>query len=320
MDYGQILSRSWRITWNNKFLWVLGFLAALTRISSNTSSYQTNSSEISPENIERMMQGMALLMGLGCFFLLIGVVLWLLSLAAKGGLITAVSRIDNGERVTLGEAFSAGLSRILTLVGMNILLYLPMFLIGVVSVVGAIALLAGSGITFASFADEPSAAGEAIMATLGLIFFCFCGLICGLILLGFFLQFINAFAYRGIMLRGLGAIASLSHGWQVFRSNFVEVLLLSLLFFVISIGFGMAVGVVLLPLALVLVVPMMAMTSGGSTPGPAEIFVLFSGFLCLGVLGAALASVLTTWQSAAFTLAYQEWTGKTGKMVEGMEA
>ncbi|MCL4261713.1 MAG: hypothetical protein KJ069_00790 [Anaerolineae bacterium] len=311
MDYGQILSRSWQITWKNKFLWVLGFLAALTRISSNTSSYQTNSSEMTPEAVEQMMQGMALLVGLGCLFLLIGVALWLLSLAAKGGLITAVSRIDNGERVTLGEAFSAGLSRISTLVGMNLLLYLPIFLIVVVSVVGAITLLAGSGITFASFADEPSAAGEALAATFGLIFFCFCGLICGLVLLGILLQFINAFAYRGIMLRGLGAIASLSHGWQVFRSNFVEVLLLSMLFFVISIAFGMAVAVVLAPLALILFVPMMAMASGGSTPGTAEIFLLSGGALCLGILGAALASVLTTWQSAAFTLAYQEWTGKT---------
>lgn len=319
MDYGQILSRSWRITWNNKFLWVLGFLAALTRISSNSSSYQTNSSEMTPEAVEQMMQGVALLVGLGCFFLLIGLVVWLLSLAAKGGLITAVSRIDNGERVTLGEAFSAGLSRILTLVGMNILLYLPIILIVIVSVVGAITLLAGSGITFASFAEEPSVAGEAIAATLGFIFFCFCGLICGLILLGIFLQFINAFAYRGIMLRELGAIASLSHGWQVFRNNFVEVLLLSMLFFVISIGFGMAVAVVLAPLALIMFVPMMAMASGGSTPGAAEIFLLTGGALCLGVLGAALASVLTTWQSAAFTLAYEEWTGKAGKMVESVE-
>jgi hypothetical protein len=312
MDYGQILSRSWRITWNNKFLWVLGFLAALTRVSSNSSSYQFDSSSMGPEELEQMMQGVALLVGLGCCFLLIGLVVWLLSLAAKGGLITAVSRIDNGERVTLGEAFSAGLSRILTLVGMNILLYLPIFLIVVVSVAGAITLLAGSGITFASFAEEPSAAGEAMAATLGFIFFCFCGLICGLILLGVFLQFINAFAYRGIMLRGLGAIASLSHGWQVFRHNFVEVLLLSMLFFVISIGFGMAMVVVLAPLAVIMFVPMMAMASNGSTPGAAEIFLLTGGAVCLGILGAALASVLTTWQSAAFTLAYEEWTGKAG--------
>ena len=158
------------------------------------------------------------------------------------------------------------------------------------------------------------------MATLGLIFFCFCGLICGLVLLGVFLQFINAFAYRGIMLRGLGAIASLSHGWQVFRSNFVEELLLSLLFFVSSIGFGMAVAVVLAPLALILFVPVMAMASSGSTPGAAEIFLLTGGALCLGIFGAALASVLTTWQSAAFTLAYEEWAGtgdKLAKMEEG---
>jgi len=29
MDYGAILSRAWKITWNHKILWVFGFLAGL---------------------------------------------------------------------------------------------------------------------------------------------------------------------------------------------------------------------------------------------------------------------------------------------------
>jgi len=314
MDYGQILSRSWRITWNNKFLWVLGFLAALTRISSNTSSYQSSSSDFNPENIDQIIQGTVLLLGLCCFFLIIGLVIWLLSLIAKGGLITAVSQIDNGEQVTLGEAFRAGMARIWSLIGMHLLLYLPFILIVSAAIAVTVTLFAGTGITAASWTDEPSAVGDTLVATFGIFFLCFCVLLCGLILLAFLLQFINAFAYRGIMLRGMGAVASLSHGWQVFRANLGEVLLLSILFFVISLGFGILVGIVLLPLSLVLIVPMLSMASSGSSPGPAEILFLFSGFLCIGVLGAALASILTTWQSAAFTLAYEEWTGKSSKL------
>lgn len=310
MDYGQILSRSWRITWNHKFLWVLGFLAALTRVSSGSSNVNYSPSDTSAESIEQMMQLSALLIGLCCLFLVIGLVLWLLSLAAKGGLITAVARLDNGETVTLGDAFRAGTARIGTLIGMNLALLLPIILIAALSLAATFALFAGSGITFASLAEEPAAAGDALAAAFGLFFFCFCGLLCGLILLGVFLQFISAFAYRGIMLQGLGAIESISHGWQVFRANVGEVLLLALLFFAIGIGFGLAVGVVLFPLTLLLVVPIIGMGMSGGTPGVLEILFLVGGSLCLGILGAALASILTTWQSAAFTLAYQEWTSK----------
>lgn len=314
MDYGQILSRSWRITWQNKYLWVLGFLAALTRASSSSTNYSTSNPQMGSESVERLMQATAVMLALGCLALVLGLALWLLSLAAKGGLITAVSRIDSGESMTLGSAFRAGADRLLTLAGMNIVLYLPLLLIGVVGVVGAVALLAGSGISWVTLGENPSTAGEAVAATLGLFVFCLCGLLCIMMVFAVLLQFINAFAYRGIMLRGLGAIESLSHGWQVFRANLGEVLLLSLLFLVIAIGYGILVGIVVAPLAIALMLPLFTMAARGG-PGPAEILFLLGGGLCLGLVGAALASILTTWQSATFTLAYQEWTSKGSKQL-----
>lgn len=313
MDYGKIISRSWRITWENKYLWVLGFLVALTRINSNF-NYNVSNSDVASASVEQMAQATSLLLTFCCVGLFIGLALWLLSLVAKGGMITAVVRIENGEKSSLGDAFRAGTERIGSLMGMNLVLYLPFILLGGVCMLGIVGLLAGSGITAASFAEKPGAVGDAIVASLGLFFFCFCGLTCGLILVGFLLQFINAFAFRGIMLRNLGAIESLSHGWQVFRGNLGEVLLLALLFFVISIVYSIGVGIVLFPLTLVLLAPMIALTGSGDM-GMIEMLFLAGGTLCLGVIGAALASILATWQSAAFTLAYQEWTTKATKAV-----
>jgi hypothetical protein len=288
MDYGQIISRSWRITWENKFLWVLGFLVALTRIGGNSSNFNTRTSNPNfGESVEQIMAFSGLLIGLCCLFVLIGLALWLLSLAAKGGLISAVSRIDNGETVTLGDAFRAGTGRIWTLVGMHLVLYLPFFFLLIVGVGGTVALLAGSGITFASLAEEPSAVGDAVAATLGLFIFCLCGLICVLVLLGFFLQFINAFAYRGIMLRHLGATESLSHGWQVFRANLGEVLLLAVLFFALGIGYSLLTAVILIPLAFVVFVPAIGLMMNGGSPGVLENLFLLSCGLFLGVVGAA---------------------------------
>ena len=38
MDYGNLLKRSWDIVWHNKFMFILGFLAALGSGGSNPSS------------------------------------------------------------------------------------------------------------------------------------------------------------------------------------------------------------------------------------------------------------------------------------------
>lgn len=312
MDYGQILSRSWKITWENKYLWVLGFLAALTRISSNANTnYSTSDPVTDFQSFERVMQASMAVLLLCCVFFIVGLALWLLSVVAKGGLITAVAGIDNGEEMSLGAAFRAGTARVWTLVGMNILLYLPIILAVFVALIVGFMALAGSGITFATLAEEPAVAGDALAAGFSLFFICLCGLMCGLVLVGIVLQFINAFAYRGIMLRGLGVMESISHGWQVFRANMGEVLLLAVLFFIIGIAYIFLAAMVLFPLTLVIFVPMIGMMMDGGSLGVVEVTVFVLGGLCLGLVGAALTSILATWQSAAFTLAYQEWTGKS---------
>ncbi len=132
MDYGEIITRAWNITWNNKFLWVLGFLAALTSIGSNSNTFQNSYNESDFANPQMAAQMGALIFGLMCVFMIIGIVLWLLSVAARGGLIDGVNRIDDGETVTLGEAFSAGTSAIWRLIGVYFLAYLPIIIVGIV--------------------------------------------------------------------------------------------------------------------------------------------------------------------------------------------
>lgn len=318
MNYGDIVSRGWSITWNNKFLWVLGFLAALARVSTNFSSNSNTYSSSGPSNIdvEEILAVTAVVLVATCFFMIIGLVLWLLSLVAKGGLISAVSRIDAGEKVTLREAFSAGTEKILTLVGMNLLLLLPVIVLVVIGIGGIFVILAGSGLSAAALMEDPTALGGAIATSIGMFVFCVCGLVCGMIIIGLIVQFINAFAYRGIMLQGYGAIDSISHGWQVLKANTGEILILSLIFFGISLLFGLALAMVMVPLAIAMVLPAIAfMTEGGGLAVGGIVFML-TGVLCLGIIGAGFNAIITTWQSASFTLAYQEWINKPKAEVE----
>jgi hypothetical protein len=193
---------------------------------------------------------------------------------------------------------------------MNFLLLLPIMTAVIIGIGGMFFILAGSGITAAAMVEEPALLEETFAAGIGIFLFCFCGLICGMVLIGFFIQFINAFAFRGIMLQGQGAIESISHGWQVFKKNLGEVLLLSLIFLGIGFLFGMALAIVMVPLALVMILPLVALMTEGGGMAIGSLIVLMGSVLCLGIIGAGFNSVLTTWQSASFTLAYQEWINK----------
>lgn len=317
MDYSELISRGWRITWNNKFLWVLGFLAALGSASSNFSSSGSNFSQqasdanLSPEMIAGIGAAAALI---GCVALVVGLVFWLLSLVSRGGLISAVARIDDGEKVTLGEAFGAGTGKIGPLVGMSLLLWLPFIVLTILGVVGAIIGIAASAGGAAATGAFESGDPGAIVGALGIFFACFGIMFCLLVPVGLVLQFVYAFAIRGLMLQGLGVMDSIRHGWQVLRANLNEILLLALLFFVIGLLYGIAVAIVILPLSLVLIVPIMGVGMAGGDFGGAEIALLVGGGICLGILGAVLNSILTTWRSATFTLAYREFTRDVGKV------
>lgn len=312
MDYGEIISRGWRITWNNKFLWVLGFLAALGSAGSNFSSGSNTGQQFDSGDFDPQMLASigAIFVLVACFVLIVLLVLWLVSLVARGGLISAVARLDDGEKVTLGEAFGAGTGRVGSLVGLSLLLWAPFIILVILGFVAAGFAIAGAVGSAAINGMPDSADMEAIFASLGIFFACFGLLACLLVPVGIALQFVYAFAIRGLMLQGLGVVDSIRHGWRVLRENLSEIVLLALLFLVIGIVYGIAVAIVILPLSLIFIVPVIGTAMSGGELGALGIALIAGGAICLGVFGALLNSILVTWRSATFTLAYREFTQK----------
>ncbi|MCI0394505.1 MAG: hypothetical protein L0332_19845 [Chloroflexi bacterium] len=304
MDYGEILARGWRITWENKYLWLLGFLAALGSVNGGGNGYRT-SAQRSDADLERLFADSALLLGIGCLALFIGLAVWLVGLIARGGLISAAARLDDGEKMTLGEAFGAGTAVLGRLVGVSLLLYGPFVLFTLLGI-GALFALGGAAFV-AGLAGESS---EALAAGGGLFILCLVSFVCLLIPVAILVGFIYPFAMRGAVLQGLGPVAAISHGWQVLRGNVGEILLLALLFFVISLIYGFAIVIVLFPLTFLLFAPALASGFNGASLGTVEVALLAVGTLCLGIVAALLSSILTTWQSTSFTLAYKQWVAK----------
>lgn len=304
MDYTALITRSWNIVWKNKVLWLLGFLAGLAAGGGQVgNSYNSNSgSEMSSETLAAMG---AMLVVLSCIAVIVVVVVWVLSTAARGGLIGSVSLLDDDETATLtvGEAMQPGLKAFWRMIGINILLSLPFILLFGVMMALVFVMVGGTAV-FASLSEGADAA----IASLGIMLVCIVLFICLLVPVGLVVQLIQAFAVRGAVLRDLGIIESIQHGWQVLRQNVAEIVLLGLLFAVIGLVYGIGVGIITIPVALVMMAPALGMVLSGGELGGLSVVWLVCGGIGVGLLAAALLSILTAWRSATFTLAYKQFT------------
>ena len=317
MDYGQLFRRSWDIVWQNKYLFILGFLAALgaggnagSGFNYNFPSSSTSSTSPFPPDFVDEVTGFwsqygGLILGLICFFIILGIVFWLIRLAAQGGLIEAVDRIETGEKMSFGSAFSAGVARIGGLIGLHLLINLPFIIFGLIfSVVG--------GSFFMTALRQGGEISEAMGGTFAILAVCG-GLVgCLLVPVGIIVQIVYPFAQRGLLLQQLGVMDSIRHGWQVVRSNIGDVILLIIAFLVIGFLFGLVTAVFTIPLAFLAAGPFIldAIQGNEISFGMTEIATLAFGGICLGFLAAAVNSVLTAYRSATVTLAYQHFLEK----------
>lgn len=314
MDYGRIFSRSWQLVWNNKFLFVLGFLAALGSGSSGGSgqtNFQFSEADIPPgmeQNLERFFAALApIMIGLLCIGLLLGIILWLVRLTSQAGLISAAARLDAGENVSLGSALSEGWRYLMRMVGLNVVLYLPLWIVAIVSFVGIIAAFGGVAAVLATAqegAGGPAAAGLTA-AIAGL-----CSVCCVLVILALIINVIYPFAQRGVVLGNLGVFDSIGHGWRVIRNNLGDVIMLIILFIVLGILFGLVVSLVLLPLGLLAIGPTVFGMITGGTPSTGDIIYLIVAGLAIALISAVINSIYVTFRSVAVTLAYQEFLEK----------
>jgi hypothetical protein len=319
MDYGKLFRRGWEIAWQNKYLFILGFLAALGGGSGGSSGSNFNFSMPGPSGTDPFPSDSfnefttfwgdygGLVVGLVCFFFILGIVFWLVRLAAQGGLIESVDRIEAGEKMSFGSAFSAGVARIWSLVGLNLLLNLPFIIVGL--------LFAGLGASFVVTAVNNGDIGASSPPEfLGLFFACLGLFACILVPLGILVTIIQPFAQRGLMLKQLGVVASVRHGWQVVRDNVGDVILLVIAFLVIGFLFGLVTLVVTVPFAFLAAGPFLLDLIQGNefNFGMTEVVTLAFGGICLGLVGAAVNSVVTTYRSATVTLAYHHFVQKDG--------
>jgi hypothetical protein len=305
MNHSAVMGQSWRLVWRRKSLLGLGLLSAVATVVGAIALYAALIGLFlaSPDLIARFMglpdgafepwpfsRGWLALTVVG---LIVWLALWLVGLAARGGLIAAVDDLESGEPPA-GGAFGRGWRRVLPLAGMSFVLWLPYLIIVILTQAAVLAtmpdfILAGEQEFF-----------DAMMST----YLLSCGFSCVNLIVSLFLQFIYPFAYRGVVLRGMGVRASIGHGWRVLRSNFGDILPLALLFGVVMIVLLAVWYGAFFALYFVLIFGIVIDPSG---PSPALIGIVIAAVLLFLLVSLFVFAILTAWRSAAFTIGYRRW-------------
>ena len=315
MDYVDTIKRGFAHTWNNKFMWVLGFLAALgSGAAGSNSNYQFNSNDAqelstwaTPERMAAMTAGLA---AFACVAFIVGIILWLVALSARGGMIGAVAQMEQGTgKPTFRSAFRMGWSKVWRLAGMTIVLYIVPVILFIA--LGVAFLVPVAGLAFSAGGGEDMSALTTALGGVGLVVLC---LLCLLIPFTILLGFIQPFAFRGIVLRDMGIRESIRHGWNTLKSNLGEIILLGLAFFLINIIVFIVAAAILVPVALVVGVPIMMLAESDATVITGILAAL--GIVVGLIVFALVSAIATAWQSSTFTVGYLRWTGKPAVIPE----
>ncbi len=291
MDYGNTLSRAWKITWNNKILWLFGFLAGLGASGSGNGggrgNVQVSNGNTLPPNVESQLQRpevIAIFITVACVLLVIGLALFVLSIIGRGGLIGGIRLADDNGKVSFGEAWAVGVHNFWRMLGIQLILLLGGLLIG----------------SFGLFTGLIGA------ATLGLALVCLLPILCVFILALIPLSILAHFAQFGIVVDNLGVRDAFRKSWQVLKDNLGPIIVLAIILIVI----GVVAGLVLVAPFVGIVLPTMAaFILNPEHPNRGLLIGSGLALLCYLPIAIVLGSILQTWSSSVWTLAYRQFTG-----------
>lgn len=293
MDYGNILTRAWKITWNNKILWLFGFLAGLGggfnfRFNFSVRGGAGGGPTPLPPEIERLVRQFdrpeiaAILIAVACVLILVALALFVLSIIARGGLVGGIRLADDDSKVTFGEAWSTGLRYFWRTLGITLLLIAPALVFGLIAAV-------------------------TVVATFGIGVLCLLPLTCVFIILFIPYAIVVWLGQIGIVVEDLGVFAAMSKGWELLKANVGPVVVLGLILFVIQFVIGL---LVLVPVTAIAAPAVFAFLSDPRHPNMALLVGSGLAFLCFLPVLVVLGSIFTTWAYSVWTLMYRQLTGR----------
>lgn len=349
MDYTALLKRAASIVWNNKFLWALGFLAALGGSSVSSSgggggnfsfpSGSSSSPTTSPspggdpdfgdfneaeleafldeiarggDPLASMPEAVAGILGIAFLLMCCFFVFFIVMWFIRQ--VAEAGMIQSVFNIEAGQQMSFGEAMSTGMDSLWRYVSINLLLKFLPNFIFAAIISGMALVTIGAAIGEGS--DEAILGSIGLLFACLFPLLCLLIPYTWWVTLVYPFAQRGVTLHDLGMIDAIKHGWQTLKNNFVPIFLLGVLFFALSFVVGIALFfVVYLPILLVTFAPLFYSLIASETVGAGSAVVAGFGIFLLILVGSLVNAVLVAYRSTVFTLAYTEFMdmGKLSK-------
>ena len=292
MPYLDNVWRSFRISWNHKYLWLIALFSgeggAGFNFNTSQPSRTTDLSTVQEQVTTWITDHIGLLVALAILWLLLVVAFFILAAVCEGATVRAAAEHDAERPSGLRLAWRAGVSTMWAIVRFRLLLIalgLPLSLLVIGFIVAIlIAVVNGNG-------------GAAIPLVLfGLLL-----LVVG-IPYAIYLFFLDRLGSRALVLEQLGARASIARGHRLLFKRFGRTLVVWLL----SIAVGIVLGIILACVLGVIVVPFVilggALAAGGSS---GFVLVAIVGILVLLPISLVVGGFLSAQSSTYWTLAFR---------------
>jgi hypothetical protein len=307
INFSQIFSKAWTITWKYKVLWFFGFLAMLgggggwngfnggggigPNLSYNYRSDEIDRRYIPPEwrssidQLERVdiNTWISVIVLSVCCLLLLALALWLVSIIGRGGLISGIVAADTAGKAGLRETWNAGVR-----------FFLRLFVIRLLGV--------AFGLAVALFVFLPGAFIGMITCGIGFI-----PVACFLFIVGIVVNLWFAFMDYAVVVENQGIGEAVGRAWTILRNHIGPVLVFWILLLAASIVVGIGLLILFAPSAVFLFLSLLPLITG---TGPINTTLLAIGIVLavLFVLAAMIVkAVYTVWETAVMTLAYREF-------------
>jgi hypothetical protein len=324
VDYGRLFTASWQLTWRCKFLWLFGFLAGMSALSSSLlrltlgphvfSSFTTNLEEwrrqptLAADEIDRLLQQIAPWLVSSIIVLtILSLASWLIILFAQGAIIGTAVDFSSGRLVNLGLALKRGLGLLGRFIALDTLIYFPLFL--AVLLIMLIFLGALVGMLVSTVQAEATPASLLTPLLIGSL--CILPLLCLLIPLGLITAAFRAVAFRDTAVLDTGIRQAVRHTWSVLKQNLGTILVLGVLVWGLQAVIDLALRILIIPVYGLVAAPGLLALIGESSPATVMTLVSQSVSIVLELFILFVQAIVYTFTTVIWTLAYMEISGQS---------
>jgi hypothetical protein len=278
MNYGQILTNTFRILWREKKLLLFSLLGtALLAVGTvlyggtkvwlqvNLMPESTSQPLTDIELGEQMLRDFAIYAAMMGILAVFGLGGYLVNLITRAGLVAEAARAWRGEQTDISRGLKKGASRALTFFVLDLIWVLPLLLLGAFG-------LASAGTVFfkaldAVFAENAAADPQVFVGIMTGLFALMAVSACAMLLYGLFRGVFAPLMYQGAVIDDLSLGESISRGWRLARTHPGPMVIFLLLMVAVQVALQLLLGALNVPFALMLFLTLFDVMAGSAFHG-----------------------------------------------------